>query len=195
MVLFKSFATHFEGKNIFLISMGEAMEELEGNPYIAQLEVKRAFPNKIQYRAIMREEKAAFLYNDMYLYLDSDGMLLRISSENDGVFVLEGFTVKSFIVGRPLELNTPEELGNALKLINLVAQTSFEQLPRVVYEKKQITLRLNDQLKGKFGNGEDIERKFNAFMDIYNDLKVKGITSGVVDVSHKGYPVYKPFGE
>ncbi len=63
------------------------MEELEGNPYIAQLEVKRAFPNKIQYRAIMREEKAAFLYNDMYLYLDSDGMLLRISSENDGVFV------------------------------------------------------------------------------------------------------------
>ena len=86
-------------------------------------------------------------------------------------------------------------MENSLKLVNLLEQTTFEIKPKVFYTDGDIMLELNDKLKANFGNGEEIEKKFNRFMDIYKDLSSKGVYSGVIDVSHKGYPVYKPFGE
>jgi len=194
-ILFDSFDKHFKNENIFLISMSEAMEELKTNPYVETIKIKRKFPNKISYVALLREEKVGFLYNDLVLFLDRNGVLLRIGEERDINYVLEGFLVKSFVVGRKLELTNMKELENSLKLVNLLEQTEFEIKPKVFYTDGSIMLRLNDKLKGNFGNGEEIENRYNKFMDIYKDLSSKGINSGVIDVSNKGYPVYKPFGE
>lgn len=194
-VLFDSFTKYFEGNNIFLVSMDEAIKELESNPFIAHVEIIRLYPNKIEYKVVMREIDATFHYNDLFLFLDSDGMLLRISNEPENYLVLEGFTVDSFVVGRKIELDNNDLLINSLKLINLVNQSEFIQKPVVYYENRQIVLKLNENFKVKFGNGEDIENKFNGFIDIYNDLQEKGIFSGVIDISHNGYPVFKPFGD
>lgn len=193
--IYTSFQRYFEGKNMFLISMEEAISDLKKDPYIAQVELKRQFPDTIAYSVMIREEVAAFRYNDMYLFLDDSGRLLRIGEEADDYLIIEGFPVRSFVVGRPLELNSKEAMANTLKLINLVNQTGFTVQPSIQYEEHQIVLRLNDEFRGKFGNGETIENKYNDFIDIYHDLETKGIYSGVIDVSHKGYPVYKPFGE
>lgn len=194
-ILFQSFNKHFKGENIFLISMTEAKEELEKNPYVESVKIKRKFTDKIGYDAVLREENVAFAYNELMLFLDKNGVLLRIGEEEDSFFILDGFPVKSFVVGRKLELTNEKELDNALLLVNLLEQSKFEKRPKLLYTNDNIMLVLNKELKVNFGNGENVEENYNKFLDILKDLKSKGINSGVIDVSHKGYPVYKPFGE
>ena len=81
-----------------------------------------------------------------------------------------------------------------MSLISLLEQSEVKPNTLIRFEDRNITLDM-DSIKVKFGVGENIEGKFNDFVNIYETLKSDGVVTGVIDVSTDGLPVYRPFGE
>lgn len=111
------------------------------------------------------------------------------------IFLIEGFNVKSFNIGEQIKVKDFYVLQHAIELIHLLEKSHIEAKPILKYVNGSIELELNTAYKVKFGDGTNIERKFNNFVDIYDDLNSKQAISGVIDVSNEGLPSYRPFGE
>ena len=62
---------------IYQANIKETREFLEQNPYIKHAEVRRKLPSTLVIDVTEREERLAFKYDDDYLVMDEDGILLR----------------------------------------------------------------------------------------------------------------------
>ena len=78
------------GENIFKINLSKSEYEIEKNPYIKKVEVKRKFPNNIVIN--IEERKANYMLQlaESYIYIDSQGYILEISKEKKEVPILIG---------------------------------------------------------------------------------------------------------
>ena len=66
------------GRNIiYKANIKETKEFLENNPYIKHAEVRRRLPSTLVIKVTERQERLAFKYDDDYLVMDDDGILLR----------------------------------------------------------------------------------------------------------------------
>lgn len=142
-----------------------------------------------------RKEFSVIEYSNLYITIDDELNVLSVSDKTGDIFIIEGFLLKDFIVGKKIEVYNESVLKNATLLIKLLSKSHIDFKPKINYSDGSLNVQISDAFKAKFGKGDDIERKFNDFVDIYEALVNKGVNSGIIDVSNKGLPLYKPFGE
>lgn len=183
------------GENIFKIKLSEIKEKLIKSPFIKDVTVKRKLPNILVLDLIERKKIAAILYMGMYFYIDNEGVILYTSNQIDDVYLIEGFEFKSFTEGEKIKVENEEYFKKVIDLCRFLEGSNLNIKPRVVYSDENINLYLNENFKVKLGKGENLSEKFTIFKAIYLDLINKNIDSGVVDISHDGYPTYSPFGQ
>jgi len=182
------------GTPYFEVDVVEASKNLESHPYIKAVTATKKFPNTIVFDVTYREHFFNIRYSDIVLSMDDQLHVLEVlATENDG-YTVEGFEFESFSTGKVIDVTQLYILENIVDLISLLKQSHLEPNPLIIFENRNIVLTI-DTLHAKFGVGENIEDKFNAFVNIYEALKADGITTGVIDVSSDGLPVYRPFGE
>ncbi len=163
---------------------------IEHNPYIESFTLQRLFPSSLQISCVERQEFAAIHFNGLYIIIDPAGIVLDIRKEYGILMLLDGFDFESVHLGKPLDSKNKEALEHTIQLMLLLKQNvDFEY--QVTY-KKGIEIRLSETMTAKFGQGEDIQNQFVAFMTIYEDIMRKGILGGVIDVSKKKYYIFKP---
>lgn len=193
--LFKASGIEKGVSNIFLVSTKDIENSLQSNPFIKSAKVKKVYPNKLNLDLEYREAYAVIKYSDMYIGIDDELRVLSVDMDMPDGFLIEGFVLEGFIVGEEIEVEHKVILREALNLIELLKNSHIEFKPVVAFQDNSLMIALNDSFKVKFGRGDNIERKFNDFVDIYENLKGKGISSGIIDVSSDGLPLYKPFGD
>ncbi|MCG8539749.1 MAG: FtsQ-type POTRA domain-containing protein [Clostridia bacterium] len=183
------------GDNIFKIKLSEVRERIIDIPFVKDAVIKRKLPNKLLINIVERKKIAAISYMGLYFFVDNEGIILYTSHDIDETYVIEGFEFESFAEGEKIKVKNEEDLYKTLSICSFLENSNLEINPRLLCLDGNITLYLNDNLKVKFGKSGDLADKFTIFEAIYKDLISRNIDSGVVDISHDGYPTYSPFGE
>lgn len=184
-----------DGVNYFFASTEAIASKLLEHPYVKSVEVTKRLPDVLSMHFEYKQEFVAIVYSGMYLTTDDQLNVLKAEEVVGDIFLIEGFHVKSFNIGEQIKVKDFHVLQHSIELIHLLEKSHIDAKPILVYTDGSIELELNSAYKVKFGDGSDIERKFNNFVDIYDDLNSKQAISGVIDVSNEGLPSYRPFGE
>jgi len=183
------------GINYFFVNTEKIQKNLLTHPYVADVTVGKKLPDTLELSIDYRNEFVAIVYSGIYLTTDDQLNVLKAEESTGDIFLIEGFNVKSFNIGEQIKVKDFHVLQHAIELIHLLEKSHIEAKPILKYVNGSIELELNTAYKVKFGDGTNIERKFNNFVDIYDDLNSKQAISGVIDVSNEGLPSYRPFGE
>jgi cell division septal protein FtsQ len=182
------------GTPYFEVDEEEAGKSLMNHPYVKYATAQKYFPNKIIFDVTYRRHFFNIRYSDIVLSLDEQLHVLEVlAAENEG-FTIEGFAFDSFSAGKVIDVSQLYILENIVNLLRMLTDSHVTVEPLIEFKDRNIILTV-DQINVKFGVGENIESKFNAFVNIYESLRANGITSGIIDVSSDGLPVYRPFGE
>lgn len=182
------------GMPYFEVDLERATKELMRHPYVKYVTAEKIFPGSVYFDVTYRRHFFNIRYSDIVLSLDDQLHVLEVlATENEG-YTVEGFAFDSFSAGKVIDVDQLYILENIVDLLRLIDQSHLTPDPLIVFEDRNIILKV-DALRVKFGVGENIEAKFNAFVNIYEALKKDGINSGIVDVSSDGLPVYRPFGD
>lgn len=183
------------GVNYFYVKPETVKTKLIEHPYISDISVTKKLPDTLKLDIVYREEFVAIVYSGLYLTTDDQLNVLKAEESISDIFLIEGFNVRSFNIGEQIKVKDFYVLQHSIELIHLLEKSHIEAKPILKYVDGSIELELNSDYRVKFGDGTNIERKFNNFVDIYDDLNSKQAISGVIDVSNEGLPSYRPFGE
>ncbi len=183
-----------KGNYYLSVNAGLIEEKLRAHPYVQAVEVKKTFPNKVHLDIAYRTHDFNLYYSDIVLSLDEHLVVLGVLDEPKDGYTVEGFSFDSYSVGMPVQVEKRYVLENIVMLIDLMEESKVEADKTILYKDDSIVVTIGE-MKVRFGIGDNLENKYNAFINIFEALKRDGITSGTIDVSSDGLPVFRPFGE
>lgn len=178
--------------NIFKERMSRIQSNLLKNPYIQTVTVKRKLPDKIMIDIVERKEEAAIPFMDEFLIIDKEGMVLRSASTSGNLKVIKGLEFSNFMAGEILKVKDKRQLHKALEIINGINNNQITIIELDATNKKDIIIRLTNTLICKIGDGKNLNYRLQVLRHILYDLSSKDISRGVIDISHEGYPSYRP---
>jgi len=181
--------------NLILLDTSDVAINLKNHPYVKSATVTKKYPNKLDVNIVYKEPYAIVKYSDLYITVDENLYVLSVDSGKAEGFLIDGFVLESFVIGKEIEVESKHILRESLKLIELLEKSHIQFRPIIVFVDDGIEIQLNDYYRVRFGRADGIERKFNDFVDIYENLQSKDIKSGIIDVSNDGLPLFKPFGD
>jgi cell division protein FtsQ len=180
------------GFNIFKVKMDSVASNLLTNPYIKTASVKRKLPNKLIVRISERKEAAVVPFMGTFLIIDEEGVVLKSDIQTPGLKTINGLEFSNFMEGSILHVSDQEQLDKALFLAKAMKNMKEDIKEINVTDKKHMVIRFSSGLSCKIGEGNNIDYKLQLLKGILSDLASKGITRGVIDVSHEGNPSYSP---
>lgn len=93
------------GKNlIYNPQKSEIIKYLENNPYIKKARVTRGFPSTLIITVEERKQLCAIKYDDDYLIIDKDGILLKKTPQKPKLTLVKGIVVKKIALGETIEV-------------------------------------------------------------------------------------------
>lgn len=165
---------------------------VEYDPYVKSALVERKFPNKIVIKIEERKEKALINFMDTYLIIDEEGVVLRSSFNSEDLILIKGIEFDNFVEGEKLSVKNQKEFICALRMVDESEKSGISVEEININDLNDIRININKDLVCKLGSGEGLERKLNTLRKILKDLEKKDIVRGIVDMSHNGYPTYRP---
>lgn len=182
-----------EGVLFFKYPATKIEEKMKNHAYVENVEVKKVFPHTIEMNITYRKHAFNLFYSDIILSLDSDLIVLSVLDVPMQGYTVEGFAFDSFVTGEVINVQQQYLLKDINRLIQLLEKHEVHSSNLIEYKNNNIRLEV-EGINVLFGLGENIEEKFYLFLDIHQYLKNDGISSGTIDVSSGGLPVYRPFG-
>jgi cell division protein FtsQ len=95
----------------------DIIDYLEHNPYIKSAEVRRKLPSTLVISVKEREELFAFGYDDDFLIMDNEGILLRKTRTQPKLTIVEGVIVSKIKLGEEIGAKKQIVLDKCLKLM------------------------------------------------------------------------------
>jgi cell division protein FtsQ len=180
-------------KPCFLVNTNKMENNLLKHPYVRGVKVTKDFPHDLEINIDYREDFMSIKETGFYVIIDEDLNVLRIDETYYDAYFVEGFYYKDFAIGSEINIEHKDVLKNTVSLIKLMKKSHIQFMKKISYSDGNIYIYINDNFRGRFGDVQDVETKFNEFVNIYENLSQKRVKSGMVDVSTKGQPIYKPF--
>lgn len=114
--------------NIFAVTKTGIAKNIEENPYVESVEVKRKLPNIIQINITEREVAYQASYNDEYIYIDKQGYILEINNEKKNVTKIIGLSTTKESLNEGQRLNNGDllKLDTVLKIVNYCNYNSID---------------------------------------------------------------------
>lgn len=185
-----------KGKTILpFLSEGQTIKRLKTHPYVLNADLKKQWPQKLKIEITYRQDRFAIPNAGFYIILDDELHVLRVDKMFYDATVLEGLTFKEFKIGEKITVDQSRLLGRVVGLKQLMEISHVEFLSKLTYEDGNLIGYTKSGLKVSFGDLTNMETRFNSAVEIYDNLKSKGIKTGMIDVSSDGLPIYKPFGK
>jgi len=114
------------GKNLlFETKLKEGRDNLLSTSYIKIAEMSRKLPNTVVIEIVERDEYAAVPFGDEFIIIDEEGLVLRSSTVDEALPILDCLTVISRADGDPLEVEQGSLLNYGLKLIQAAKDIDF----------------------------------------------------------------------
>ncbi len=182
------------GDRYFQTPIKDALEGLSHHPYVLSVSGSKVFPNKVVFELTYRHHFMNVQYAGITLSLDDTLTVLKVLDAPAEGYTITGFEFDSFTTGDTIRVPKKYVLENIVLLIKLMEASHLNEGSSISYKNDHILVHIGDMV-GKFGNGDRIQERFNAFVNIYETLLLEDVTFGVIDVSTDGLPAYRPFGD
>jgi len=184
------------GQNIFSVNSKAVIQNLQGHSWIGDAVVRKEYPNTVNLEIIERKPLVVLEYASNYLVLDRELIVLEAGANERELYIINGIAFQNFSIGNEIDVDDEYILRNTIDLIELIEKSHMSFMPMINVGDDSIELKISERMFAKFGSGEDIEKKFNNFLDVYEDLTKNGTDSGLIDLRFKGSPIFKPvYGE
>jgi cell division septal protein FtsQ len=118
---------------------GSAEDKIrETFPVVRDVTARLSFPGKILLQVVERVQVAYVAIPDGCVMIDKEGVAIRIlPAAPAGIPVIEGITVTSLVLGKPLAVDVPEAMNSAISLMGAIidadkdSRTSILLLPQI----------------------------------------------------------------
>ena len=94
------------GDNIFWgTGLKEIKSRLEKDAYMEEVKVKRILPDKVRIELTERKQTAAVMYDNNFAIIDGDSVVLRKSSVEPKIPLIQGLTISKLEVGQTIAVS------------------------------------------------------------------------------------------
>lgn len=135
------------GRNIiYKANTKEIKEYLEQNPYIKSAVVSRRLPSTLVIQVTERQERLAFRYDDDYLVMDENGILLKKTRNVPKTTIVEGLVVSKIKLGEKIGTENNKRLNKVIDLIKATIKNDLYFKKMDVSDEKIIKAYVYDTL-------------------------------------------------
>ncbi len=182
------------GVNIFAVNLDKIKENLQRDPHIKNIDIRRALPNSIIIEVNERNEVAVIPYNGVYLHIDEDGYVIEVSKEYQDAKlpILSGFNIKKFMAGQYLDTDRTTMYNRSLSILKSLKDNDMEDMiSEVRVDGGKIVLISSGGLVIEFNAEENIGYRLSFLKSVLIDLTSKNTKGGFVIVNESGNIVYR----
>lgn len=181
------------GSNIFYVNFDPAFAALATNPLIAESQVLKKYPSKLEIHITERTAIALVPSQNGMMYVDKDGIAIKESRELTRLElpVVTGIVVPAnFLLGKPV---VSADLSLGLDVVKQLDSDMKKRISEINIKNNYISIFLNDKSEVRIGNPERLKEKLSVFDSIIKEEKKKKNVKIIeyIDVSFEGAPVIK----
>jgi len=195
-ILSKEHIVYYSGiilsNNIFKERISSIEKNLLMQPYIKQVKVKRAFPDGIKIEIEERKQTAYVPFMGNYIIIDNEGYVLETTLNSEGLMLMKGLDFSNFNEGDILNVKDKHQLDKALEIIRELEIEGLSIKELDMTNTENIRMNISDMMVCTIGKGVQLNYKIKVLRNILTDLADKEIVRGIIDISHEGYPSYRP---
>lgn len=182
------------GRNIiYRANIKETVEYLEQNPYIKKAEVKRRLPSTLVIKVEERKERMAFKYDDDYLVMDEDGVLLKKTRNVPKATLIQGVVVSKIKLGEKIGTEDDERMDKAIDLIKMMIKSDLYFVKVDVSKDKKINAYIYDTLIVKADYDTLMTNMENGRLHlVVSKLFDDGIERGTITFGEDGSASFMP---
>lgn len=185
------------GENIFLIDPDETKARFSNIIQIKELRVSRKLPNKIVINIIERKPFAIAVIDNLTTLIDDEGFIISKQNLASSIYkldiakypVVRGISRKNLQKGIQLSVNEREFMNSAINLMSNFIDIGSIQID--LANKDDIVIYIEDIIKVKIGNMNDIERKIKIVNVLLGKITGKWEKVSYIDVRVPDNPVIR----
>ena len=178
---------------IYKANIKETEEFLEQNPYIKHAEVRRKLPSTLVIKVTERQERLAFKYDDDYLVMDEEGILLRKTRNKPKTTIIQGVVVSKIKLGEKIEAEDGKRMERALELIGTMIKSDMYFVRADISNVKNIEAYIYDTLVVKADYDTLIANLENGRLHlVVEKLFSDGIERGTITFLEDGSASFVP---
>lgn len=182
------------GDNIFDVHPVFAEKRIKENLYVADVNVKRMLPDRIDIIVEERGGKAQFINGKEFIIIDGEGLVLELAKEEQKVTVVENVKVKKAKLDKVIETKDKDEevYNKSMALIN-AADVGDLYFKRVVVQGDRVEAYIYDTLVCE-GRYADVMKciENGALKATVFDLYQKDKEKGVINIGANNYCSFTP---
>ena len=182
------------GRNlIYHLNRQEIEEYLEQNPYIKNATVSRKLPSTMVIKVTEREERMAFRYDDDYLIMDEDGILLKKTRNEPKTTIVEGMIVNRIKLGEKIGSEDSERLDRIIGLIHSMTAADMYFVRVDMNKDSAVRAYIYETLSVKTDYDTLIENLDNGRLHlVVEKLFSEGIKRGTITFDEDGSASFQP---
>jgi hypothetical protein len=179
--------------NLMFLNPSSLERKLQSNPYIKSAEVEKKYPGTLKIDIVYNIEIASIKYTNVFVVINDSKQVLRVQSDNPGTTLIDGISVEHFKTGENVTTDNDEMLGKIIDMISLARNSQVKSVDEADLKDGKVFVKFDSNFKVDFGDLRDLESSFNKFIAIYEDLKSKNLSGGVIDVGGNQLPTWRPY--
>ena len=182
------------GRNlIYSLNKKETEEYLEQNPYIKNATVSRKLPSTMVIKVTERAERMAFRYDDDYLIMDEDGILLKKTRNTPKTTLIEGIIVNKIKLGEAIGAEDSGKLDRIVDLIHGMIAGDLYFVRVDMSDEKKVKAYIYDTLAVKTDYDTLMTNMENGRLHlVLEKLFEDGIERGTITFDEDGSASFQP---
>lgn len=181
---------------IYDLGSAEIIEYLEQNPYIKSASVTRKFPSTMVITVDERRQACAFKYDDDYLIMDEEGILLKKTRTEPKITMLQGLVASKIRLGDKIGTENPVMFTRTLKLIREMIEGDlyFVRVDMSEYDEDRVVRAyVYDKLVVKADYDLILEAVSNGRLHkVLEKLFEDGVKRGTISITSEGVVSFEP---
>lgn len=176
--------------NIFKFKSSIIEENLNKNPFIKSVEVKRKLPNRVNIDVKERNKTFLFQYISMYLVVDEEGFIMEhLESTDEKLPTVKGFNTEFTETGENVFLKEENEnlkiFINDAKSVNIL--TKIEEIDKDF--ANDVNIKLKNGIFVAFGTLNNVKYKLSLLKEILKDIEEKEIKAKKIIMNKGSHPI------
>ena len=180
--------------NLLMLDVDISTINLEKHPMIKSAAIKKIYPTQVEIEYELREPIIAVYYSNSFIILDEDLTAIMVNQNEKGLLSIYGLNIENFNLGKKIDVVESNLILASIDIVKLINISNLNFIPSINIINNNIILNIHKDFNVNFGDGKNIEEKYNAFFNIYKELNKQEVNNGVIDVSIDGLPTFRPFG-
>lgn len=181
------------GDNIFWgTGLKEIKSRLEKDAYMEEVKVKRILPDKVRIELTERKQTAAVMYDNNFAIIDGDSVVLRKSSVEPKIPLIQGLTISKLEVGQTIEIEEKVRFRQVMEIIALMEKYDM-YFKKIAISESDVKAYVFDNLICQ-GSPGDIMKSMETgnLQKVIRELLDEQIERGTIKISGDEYISFSP---